>query len=98
MQIILTGYSGFLGKIIESTCKNRGRNIIKLGRNKDADVVWDFLSSAPTLPQSEVVIHCAGFAHKKIDFKYRDECFKINFFATRNLCEAFKLQNKIPEK
>lgn len=98
MQIILTGYSGFLGKTIESICENRGYTIYRLGRNNHADLIWDFLSEAPPLTQSELVIHCAGLAHKKSNSKNKNKFFEINYLATRNFCEALELQNKIPKK
>lgn len=84
--MILTGYSGFLGKVITAKYLQfySSENFIKLGRGQSANVRWNFFDSAPELPKSEIIVHCMGLAHKKTSSKDNQEFFRINFEAKKN--------------
>lgn len=85
MKIILTGASGFLGKILfSSLC--REHEVISLGRGKTNKVVADLSNEIPKLPSCDLIIHAAGKAHQvpKTDGEAA-EFYHVNFQGTQHL-------------
>lgn len=94
MQTLLTGSTGFLGKIILQNLPNK-YSLITLGR-KNTTIIANLATQIPTLPKTELVIHAAGKAHivpktpaEKQDF------FDVNVTGTQNLLTALE---KTPPK
>lgn len=97
MKVILTGFSGFLGRHIADSISRSGYELVKLGRSPGNNISWDFFTVNPVLPQSNLFVHCAGLAHKLSQSKIlEDEFFKVNLKATKNICEALVKSNSIP--
>ena len=98
MTVLVTGGSGFLGKYILKALNFQKFNIIKIGRTASSDIYWDFFSKSPELPFSDLLIHCAGLAHKSTNSrKSRKEFYKVNELATVNLCEAICKSGTFPK-
>jgi nucleoside-diphosphate-sugar epimerase len=95
MKIILTGFSGFLGKIILSILKHK--NIISLGRN-NANITCDISNQVPNLPITDLVIHAAGKAHivPKTEQEKQD-FFNVNVKGTENLLTGLKQAPALPK-
>lgn len=94
MKTLLTGSTGFLGKIILKNLPNN-HSIITIGRT-NADIICNLAMQIPLLPKTELVIHAAGKAHivpktpaEKQDF------FDVNVTGTQNLLTA--LEKNPPE-
>jgi nucleoside-diphosphate-sugar epimerase len=88
-MVLLTGYSGFLGKQIFSEL---GNNVFTLGRNTNADIVCDLSEKTPQidLPVSRV-IHVAGLAHTVPKTQSeKDEFFRVNLNGTLNLLKGLE--------
>ena len=95
MKVLLTGASGFLGKIISIGFKNH--DVISLDL-KESNIECNIAIEEPSLPLGiELVIHCAGKAHIIPKNKEEaEEFFKINYQGTVNLCNSLlKLEDKI---
>lgn len=92
-KILLTGYSGFLGSAILDFFIKEKYEVIKVGRDKNADIRFDL--SIDTLPQvdADYVIHVAGKAHviPKTDTE-KEAFFKVNFTGTKNLLGGLDLK------
>ena len=91
MNFLLTGSTGFLGKVIQDKLK-LSNNVRTLGRGNAHDFSIGDLTDALYLPalseKINVVVHVAGLAH--IIPKSNDEQFafdKVNYDGTRNLCK-----------
>lgn len=96
-NILLTGASGFLGGIINSSLKEEEYTIRTLGRNKSNNYCVDLSHEAPVLNDSfDIIIHSAGKAHsvpKTADEE--KEFYDVNYQGTINLCKAIdKLEVK----
>ncbi|MES2651683.1 MAG: NAD-dependent epimerase/dehydratase family protein [Bacteroidota bacterium] len=89
---IVTGASGFLGKIITNSLISSGANVISIGRSVENNIIHDlsepFQFSAPDLAV-DTVIHIAGKAHSvpKTD-EEKEQFFKVNYQGTKNLTTA----------
>jgi len=98
MTVLVTGGSGFLGKYILKSLNHQQFNIVKIGRSASSDIYWDFFSKSPELPNSDLLIHCAGLAHKVTNSREaRNEFYKVNELATVNLCEAISKSGTFPK-
>lgn len=89
--VLLTGASGFLGKIILEKLSLLGNNILTIGRSPSNNIYCDLTkSSLKFIPNNiDLVIHAAGKAHftpntreQEIDF------FNVNVVGTKNLLEC----------
>lgn len=92
---ILTGASGFLGKLI---LENSNINFVTLGRSMYSDIVNDLINNVPNLKNIDLIVHCAGLAHftpKTIE----DEklIYNTNVVGIKNLLSAFS-SNNLPKK
>ena len=81
-HILLTGSSGFLGKIILNQLKEFP--IVELNQRSQSEYCLDLSSSIPNFSQKfDLVIHNAGLAHTN-----SGNFYKINVQGTRNLLEG----------
>lgn len=88
-MVLLTGYSGFLGKQILAEL---GEDVCTLGRNTNADFICDL---SEQIPQIDVnvsrVIHAAGLAHKiPKSQSEKDDFFRVNLTGTLNLLKGLE--------
>lgn len=96
MRVLVTGFSGFLGSTIVSRLKKNKIEVLTIGRNEKADIIWDFIQPEPNLPILDMVVHCVGLAHLK-PYSYEEGRFmKVNYETTVNLCKALVKMTKIP--
>ena len=96
MKVLITGFSGFLGGSVLKSLVAHGNDVLTIGRSQEADIVWDFFQIEPSLPTSDMVVHCAGVAHLNTMRGYDDEFIKVNFEATVNLCNALVKSENLP--
>lgn len=61
MRILLTGASGFLGKVISLNLSSF--DLMTLGRDSKSDIVCNIAKEIPVLPAVDLLIHAAGKAH-----------------------------------
>ncbi|MBL7860693.1 MAG: NAD-dependent epimerase/dehydratase family protein [Cyclobacteriaceae bacterium] len=96
-KVLLTGASGFLGKVIQHELNNV--HFITLGRSAGNQVVVDLSRSVPSLPPVDSVIHASGLAHI-IPLSEQEEArfYDINVTGTNNLLSALELLNPVLEK
>jgi len=87
-MVLLTGASGFLGKIIY---KEFSPNIITLGRSSISDICSDLSTGIPVLRKFDLVIHVAGKAHSvpKTDLE-KQQFYDINVGGTLNLLKGLE--------
>ena len=88
-NVILTGHSGFLGTHIKTILKNKGYNIIGVGRKKNSDIVCDLTFQTFHTKNIKYVIHAAGKAHSipKNNSDIKD-FFLTNYAGTINLIKS----------
>jgi nucleoside-diphosphate-sugar epimerase len=101
-KILITGASGFLGKILCFELNKMGYGLLTLGR-KDTDTIHaDITNSKFHLPAEltdiDIVIHAAGKAHSvpKTEQEAR-VFFDVNLEGTKNLCHALSSLPKPPK-
>lgn len=97
-MLLLTGESGFLGKIIKKTIDKNFR-IVTLSR-KSGTYKVDLQDSIPEfINEFEIIVHAAGIAHvvpkNKLD---NSAFFDVNVQGTQNLLRGIKLSGTLPEK
>ncbi|HEX8376325.1 MAG TPA: NAD-dependent epimerase/dehydratase family protein [Pedobacter sp.] len=95
---LLTGASGFLGKIIYSHL--RTSMVIKTaGRHPKSDFKWDLSSGEFDLKgEFDLVIHSAGKAHSSPSTEEeRDDFFRINVTGTTNLLKSLQRLDRLPQ-
>ena len=88
---LLTGATGFLGRVIHQELNHR-YNVITVGR-RDADIPWIIPQSLKQLPSVERVVHVAGLAHQMCRSSQTDAAMMaINEGGTRELLRALDAQ------
>ncbi|QNF32401.1 NAD-dependent epimerase/dehydratase family protein [Adhaeribacter swui] len=90
MNVLLTGSSGFLGKVLQSSLSNQNYNVITLGRASSNNIKADLQTGVPVINTSvDIVVHAAGKAHvvPRTEAESK-EFFQVNFEGTKNLCQA----------
>jgi len=88
MKLLLTGASGFLGKIIKNTLNKN--EVISLARS-NADINIDLTINVPQLPYVDIVIHSAGKAHSVPKTKKENlEFYTVNVDGTANLLRGLE--------
>lgn len=88
MLVLITGASGFLGRII---CQKFTPNIKTLGRASFSDICYDLSKEIPKLFQCDLVIHAAGKAHSipKSDIE-KNQFYAVNIDGTVNLLKGLE--------
>lgn len=90
MKVGITGYSGFLGRDICRELMSSNYEVVKLGRSLDAQIKVDLSNySQPNLTSLDVLILCAGLAHKKAQSE-RDYDLVNNVSTIRLVNDAYK--------
>ncbi|MGY0038959.1 NAD-dependent epimerase/dehydratase family protein [Pedobacter sp. NJ-S-72] len=94
-MMLLTGASGFLGKIIRLKYQKR---IITLGRSAAEDVVCDLSQQIPAIPKVDIVVHAAGKAHSSVPKTEAEiqEFYNVNVKGTINLLTALSNAEQLP--
>lgn len=94
-MILLTGASGFLGKIIRLKYQ---KEIISLGRSENEDIVCDLSKQIPALPAVDIVIHAAGKAHSVPKTEAENqEFYEVNVNGTIHLLQGLVNTNQLPK-
>lgn len=94
MTILLTGASGFLGKILQKTLTDT-HHLITIGRDTRNDIICDLSKKIPTIDQDvDVLIHAAGKAHiyPKTEAE-KQNFFDVNVMGTEHLLAAMDHKN-----
>lgn len=87
-MILVTGASGFLGKII---CEEFKSNIKKLGRLDSNDICCDLSKEIPVLGNYKLVIHSAGKAHSIPKSEGEsNQFYEVNVEGTLNLLRGLE--------
>ncbi|MEZ2440083.1 NAD-dependent epimerase/dehydratase family protein [Chitinophaga sp. RCC_12] len=100
-DILLTGASGFLGKVIYEVLSSQ-HLITTVGRGpavaNGGHLTADFSKELITgLPDVDCVIHCAGKAHSVPKTEEEKESFfQVNYRGTVNLCQSLQQEGKVP--
>ena len=95
-MILLTGATGFLGKIILD--RLHSEVLWTLGRSKGSSIVCDFASYVPVLPALNLVIHAAGKAHiVPKSGPERENFYMVNVQGTNNLLTALEQAPALPK-
>ena len=86
MNILITGYHGFVGQNILPYLKEKGHTVYGLGRS--GDYVWDDLDG-DRIPHVDAIIHLAGKAHDTKNQTEADIYFKVNRDLTMKVFSYF---------
>jgi nucleoside-diphosphate-sugar epimerase len=91
-KILLTGGSGFLGKIISETLHRQGYLIQTLGRSSHNHIQCDLAREIPLLNERyDIVIHNAGKAHVvPRNQQQAKEFYDVNVRGTENLLKGLE--------
>ena len=91
-SILLTGGSGFLGKIIAKELGLHSLDI--LGRNKNSEIICDLEIKVPKLKHYNTIVHSAGKAHFSPNNKNESQSFfNLNVNGTGNLLKGLELNS-----
>jgi len=97
-DILLTGSTGFLGKILHKSFIESGYNVVTLGRSNcliNVDITGPLDISLNILPS--FVVHAAGKAHTfpKTQLE-KQEFYRVNLQGTKNLCKLLEKAGVLP--
>lgn len=96
MRIILTGARGFLGSYIKKELSKKG-DVFTISRT-GATLRIDLSNEIPSLPEVDLVIHCAGKAHSiPITEEEKQVFFDVNLKGTANLLKGLEYSGKLPK-
>jgi nucleoside-diphosphate-sugar epimerase len=99
MNILLSGYSGFLGRNIYRNLSNY-HTLFKIGRSKESDFLFDFknLENIKFNNNFDLVIHCAGTSsNKNVNITTSDIYLNFNVYGTINFLKLLEINNKLPK-
>jgi nucleoside-diphosphate-sugar epimerase len=92
MTILLTGASGFLGKVLNKTISTT-HQVMTLGKAIQNDIICDLSVEIPNLNGVQAVIHAAGKAHTYPKTEAEKQAFfDVNVKGTQHLLEALENQ------
>jgi len=95
LKTLLTGASGFLGYYLK---KEFQHDLFTLGRSSSNSIVCNLDEVSPDLPQVDLVVHNAGWAHRIP--KNPDEerkFYQVNLFGTQNLLLGLEKSGVLPK-
>jgi nucleoside-diphosphate-sugar epimerase len=98
--ILVTGASGFLGKVITRELLLQKYQVLTLGRQSTNDIVHDLSIGPPiiNLKDLDFVIHAAGRAHSIPKTKAEEQLFlDINLAGTNNLLNSLETLVRSPK-
>ena len=96
MRIILTGARGFLGSYIKKELSKEG-DVFTISRT-GATLSIDLSNEIPSLPEVDLVIHCAGKAHSIPKTEEEKQVFfDVNLKGTANLLKGLEYSGKLPK-
>lgn len=96
MRVLVTGASGFLGKILVENL--RQEDVLTLSKGSEAMIRCNIASEVPIVPYVDIVVHAAGKAHSiPKTISDRQEFFDVNFTGTRNLLKGLKNSSRLPK-
>lgn len=92
MKIIITGATGFLGKILTKSFLQIGFEVHTLSRSEETTFTCDLANQIPNLDgEYDLIIHAAGKAHSIPKSKIEmDEFFNVNVNGTSNLLKSLE--------
>lgn len=99
MKILITGATGFLGKIIADVLISHNNKIISIGRHNSNTIISDLSLSPPILIKQDLdtVIHAAGKAHSiPRNDKEIKAFFDVNLKGTNNLLVGIENSGSFP--
>ena len=99
-MILLTGSSGFLGKILKNHFDYLGMEVKTIGRNPGDDYLLDLAKGGSISLKSPVdlVVHCAGKAHSvPKTTSEREAFFNVNVLGTQNLLHEIQKSGCFPK-
>ena len=95
MKIVVTGASGFLGRYILNELEGE---VHTLGRSRSNSIQCNLDSEVPILPEVDMVIHNAGWAHRVPKTPEQERRFyEVNLFGTQNLLKGFDSNGTFPK-
>lgn len=100
MNILLTGASGFLGKIILNYLKLQNVNVLTIGRRSPNHIVCDLSSSIPIINSTpiDLIVHVAGKAHSvPMINEDKQVFFNVNLRGTDNLLKGLEKSTNLPK-
>ncbi len=99
-MVVLTGATGFLGKVIFQHLEFLQAQVLTIGRSNANQIQCDLSVEVPLINKSniELVIHSAGKAHliPKTEFEKRT-FFDVNLTGTFNLLQGLEISKSIPK-
>lgn len=100
MRLLVTGSSGYLGKIFVDRCHQEGHEVVAIGRSKiQRDNVQSFLADItdreslqrvrPQVRTIDAIVHLAALVYRKPDEDVAPAMAETNILGTINLLDVF---------
>ncbi|HLT72985.1 MAG TPA: NAD-dependent epimerase/dehydratase family protein [Cyclobacteriaceae bacterium] len=97
-RVLLTGGSGFLGKIVYDVLSEKRCKVTRLGRSGHSEIIADLCQDIPVIQRPvDIVVHSAGKAHVvPKSTKEQRQFFRVNVTGTSNLLKGIGLMPVLP--